>query len=233
MQPLKSVRAVTFDVGGTLLEPWPSVGHVYADVAAQFGIPRVGVEELNQRFASAWKERRGFDYTRPAWRNLVNRTFAGLGPESPSLACFDAIYQRFAQAKSWRVFDDVFPALAALKAHGFKLGIVSNWDERLRPLLDEVQLAGSFDAIVISHEAGHAKPSGEIFHLAASRLGTPIGSMLHVGDGIAEDVVGAQASGAQAALLDRGATQAGSAVVRSLNQLAAVLVEASIKKSTD
>jgi FMN phosphatase YigB (HAD superfamily) len=96
-------------------------------------------------------------------------------------------------------------------------------------LLEETQLAGHFDAIVISHEAGHTKPAGELFHLAANGLATPIGSMLHVGDGIVEDVVGAQASGAQAALLDRGATPAGSAAVRSLNQLAAVLVEASTK----
>ena len=30
MSPLEEIKAVTFDVGGTLIRPWPSVGHVYA-----------------------------------------------------------------------------------------------------------------------------------------------------------------------------------------------------------
>ena len=34
-----SIRAVTFDVGGTLIQVWPSVGHVYADVAVACEMP--------------------------------------------------------------------------------------------------------------------------------------------------------------------------------------------------
>jgi len=177
--------------------------------------------------------RRGFDYSRAAWRDLVNQTFADLCPEPPTLACFDAIYHRFALAKSWSVFGDVRPVLAALKAGGFKLGVISNLDERLCPLLEEIGLAGHFDAIVASHEAGHRKPSAEIFHLAARRLGLSIKAMLHVGDSIAEDVAGAKAAGAQAVLLDRGGRQTGEAAVRSLGQLAAVLGPAPVKTPTD
>ena len=42
------IRAVTFDVGGTLIEPWPSVGHVYAEVAAQHGWAGLSIEALNR-----------------------------------------------------------------------------------------------------------------------------------------------------------------------------------------
>ena len=35
---MENVKAVTFDVGGTLIEPWPSVGHAYAEVAQRHGV---------------------------------------------------------------------------------------------------------------------------------------------------------------------------------------------------
>jgi FMN phosphatase YigB (HAD superfamily) len=57
--------------------------------------------------------------------------------------------------------------------------------------------------------------------------------MLHVGDSIAEDVAGAEASGAQAMLLDRRGARAGRSAIRSLAQLAAVLAQASTKTPTD
>ena len=35
------IKAVTFDVGGTLINPWPSVGDVYVEVAAELECRRV------------------------------------------------------------------------------------------------------------------------------------------------------------------------------------------------
>src|SRR5437773_3154259 len=81
------LRAVTFDVGGTLIEPWPSVGEVYAAVAAPFGLAGVAPEALNRQFAQAWTAREHFDYSRHAWQELVRQTFAGLAPEPPNDAC--------------------------------------------------------------------------------------------------------------------------------------------------
>jgi putative hydrolase of the HAD superfamily len=46
-----------------------------------------------------------------------------------------------------------------LKRRGLKLGIISNWDDRLRPLLRELQLDSYFDSIVISGEAGRKSPT--------------------------------------------------------------------------
>src|SRR6185436_4619282 len=74
------VRAVTLDVGGTLIQPWPSVGHVYAAVASECGVSGLAPESLNHQFKLAWAARAPFDYSRAAWRELVNRTFAGLTP---------------------------------------------------------------------------------------------------------------------------------------------------------
>ena len=66
-------QAITFDIGGTLIEPWPSVGHVYAEVAARFGL-RAEPSELNRRFRDAWRSRQPFDHSRVAWFELVRQT---------------------------------------------------------------------------------------------------------------------------------------------------------------
>jgi putative hydrolase of the HAD superfamily len=218
---LEDIRAVTFDVGGTLIEPWPSVGHVYAEVAERFGIKDVAPEALNRAFASAWRARRNFDYSRDAWQELVNQTFASLWPKSPSRACFTAIYEHFATVGPWHLFDDVLPVLAALKVRGLKLGVISNWDERLRPLLHELGLDVHFDAFTISHETGCAKPDAAIFRCAAAELDVPPACILHVGDSADEDVAGARAAGIHAALLDRKAAQSSSTVLFNLKWLVA------------
>ena len=46
---METVEAITLDVGGTLIEPWPSVGHIYAEVAARHGV-QAEPEELTRRF---------------------------------------------------------------------------------------------------------------------------------------------------------------------------------------
>ena len=55
MNPLSGIQAVTLDVGGTLIEPWPSVGHVYAEIAARFGAPGHAPALLNRQFGEAWR----------------------------------------------------------------------------------------------------------------------------------------------------------------------------------
>lgn len=184
------IQAVTFDVGGTLIEPFPSVGHVYAEVAGRHG-HSVSPDVLNERFRAAWKAKRNFRHSRADWAALVRATFG----EADCDAFFDELYNRFATPDAWRVFDDVRPALSRLKARGLKLGIISNWDERLRPLLNVLELGQFFDAIVISHEVGSCKPAPEIFREAVRRLGIPAERALHVGDSETEDVHGARAVG--------------------------------------
>jgi len=197
---------VTFDVGGTLIHPWPSVGEVYCEVAAEFGYPNLAVAGLNQQFAKAWKSRASFDHSRSAWADLVRQTFDSLIPTPADEALFEALYRRFESAEVWRVYDDVLPVLERLKCAGMRLGIISNWDERLRPLLRELQLDHYFDPIIISCETGAIKPSTRIFERAVQALDLPAEFVLHVGDSLEEDVRGAEESGLRAVLLNRNET---------------------------
>lgn len=215
---LTQVRAVTFDVGGTLIKPSPSVGHIYANVAARHGRKNVPPETLNRRFATAWNARKSFNHTREEWAALVDETF-GESEEKPSETFFPELYDRFAEPEAWHVFEDVLPALNALAAKDFNLGIVSNWDERLRPLLEKLGLSKYFQAVIVSCEVAFTKPSPVIFEQAARMLGDPAGMILHVGDSAAHDVAGAKSAGFQALLLERGQADKGNGVIGSLMEL--------------
>ena len=190
-----TIRAITFDVGGTLIEPWPSVGHVYAQVAARFGVNGIAHEWLTQRFMEAWKARADFDYSQEGWFAIVRETFGAHASKLPP-EFFPAVFDRFAEADCWRIYDDVLPTLNALAEHRVKLGIISNWDSRLRPLLARLNLARHFTAIIVSCEVGASKPDPRLFEQAARSLGVMPTELLHVGDSHAVDVLGAERAGA-------------------------------------
>jgi putative hydrolase of the HAD superfamily len=219
MIPPGPIKAITFDVGGTLLEPWPSVGHVYAQIAANHGLPGLSAPRLNQQFACAWSALKDFNYSRHEWAMLVKETFHGLTEAPPGPELFSELYSHFAQAKAWRLFEDVLPTLDALASHGYKLGVISNWDERLRPLLRQFRLLDYFEAIIISSEVAFAKPSPVIFELAAQKLALPPSAILHVGDSLEADAQGARAAGAQALWLRRENKTAAPGEISSLKEL--------------
>ncbi|RMG86737.1 MAG: HAD family hydrolase, partial [Candidatus Dadabacteria bacterium] len=69
-------------------------------------------------------------------------------------------------------------------------------------------------------EVGAEKPDPEIFHGAARRLGLPPERILHVGDLVREDLLGAQRAGLRAVLVDREGTAPGHRpVVRDLREI--------------
>jgi putative hydrolase of the HAD superfamily len=218
------IRGITFDVGGTLIEPWPSVGHVYAEVAARHGWKDIPPDALNAKFRSAWKTCADFNYTKAGWENLVNQTFAGLGPGPVSF--FPELYERFAEPEVWRVYNDVRATLAELRSRGLRLGVISNWDERLPQLLRRLDLEDCFDSFAISCEVGAVKPSAVIFARSSAGLGLPPGSLLHVGDSRELDVHGAKAAGFRAVRIERGEGVVPAGEIRSLRELPAMLAGA-------
>lgn len=217
------VCAVTFDVGGTLIQPWPSVGHVYADVAARHGGVRLSPEDLNRNFALAWRAKRNFHHTESDWAGLVDKTFDGLVDVPPSRTFFPALYDRFAGPDAWRVWDDTLSALDELASRGIPLAVVSNWDERLRPLLSQLHLKSYFETIAVSCEVAFTKPSPVIFEHVAHKLGIPPQNILHVGDSRTEDLEGARSAGFQALLIDRAASTDRDDTISSLRDLASAL----------
>jgi putative hydrolase of the HAD superfamily len=217
--PRAQIKAVTFDVGGTLIEPWPSVGHVYAEVAARHGLKNLSPEQINSRFKAAWKNREHFDYTRQDWARLVDEVFGEPIATAPGGTFFADLYERFANPDVWRIFEDVEPTLNALASRGIRLAVISNWDERLRGLLRRLNLSRYFEAFAISCEVGFTKPSRFIFQQAAVDLDLRPSAILHVGDSFELDIEGAKAAGFQALRIHRTAKEASSKDLHSLAEL--------------
>lgn len=213
------VQAVTFDVGNTLITTWPSVGHVYAEVAARHGCVGVTPEIFDQRFAAVWPGRLHLAETRSGWELVVDEVFEGLIDTPPSRTFFSELYDRFAQADAWRIYEDVLPTLDRLAAQGLRLAVISNWDERLRDLLRRLKLDVRFETIVVSSEIGHAKPDPAIFAEAMSRLGLPADHILHIGDSAEADLRGARDAGFHALQILRTASLPGPDHLQSLLEL--------------
>src|SRR5215471_19623562 len=126
MQSLNDIQAITFDVGGTLIEPWPSVGEIYAQAAMKHAATNISAEVLKGRFVAAWATRPQFNHTRTEWAALVDETFRGLTERPPSQTFFPELYEHFGRPDAWRMFDDALPALETLASRGVKLGVISN-----------------------------------------------------------------------------------------------------------
>ena len=218
MENLKNVKAVSFDVGGTLIEPWPSVGHAYAEVAGRHGV-QVEPDEVTSRFVNAWQSRGDFAYTKAAWAEIVDQSFAGLTTVLPSQTFFDELYHEFATSKPWQIYSDVLPTLEALGIRKMRLAVISNWDDRLRVLLESLAIAHQFEVVIVSAEVGHTKPLLEIFQTAAEALQLPPDDILHVGDSEKEDHQGALAAGFQSRWLCRDSTEPIGHSITSLEDL--------------
>jgi putative hydrolase of the HAD superfamily len=115
----------------------------------------------------------------------------------------EAFREAFASPRAWTVFDDVRETLGALNADGYRLAILSNWDSRLPRLLDRLELTPFFDVILGSALSGMEKPNRRFYELEAAELALPPSSIVHVGDLVREDYLGARNAGFHALWIDR------------------------------
>ncbi len=125
-----------------------------------------------------------------------------------------------------QLFDDAIPFLENLRARGIKIAIVSNCTENTRPVLTACGVDALADTLVLSCEVGAAKPAPEIFLCALDRLGVSADAAVFVDDQ-AGYCAGSVAVGISAAQIVRGrldgqVPSAGTTVVRSLPEVAAL-----------
>lgn len=220
-----STQAVSFDVGGTLIEPFPSIGQIYASVAAENGFQNLSAKRIQMQFESAWARKNDFDHSEKAWRKMVQMSFTGLIESAACDQFFPELYRRFEDADVWHIHEDVLMTLDELAGRGFRLAIISNWNLCLRPLLKNLGLATFFETISISSEIGFAKPSPVPFEHTLKRLGLPARAMIHVGDSINEDIEGANNACISGILIDRKNVKSKNTISR-LDRLSSILKEA-------
>lgn len=203
------LRALTLDVGHTLLFPEPSVGHIYSRVAARHGVD-IEPEDAGTRFAECWKRTQathtGLIYgtsheeALDFWLRVMDACFTDCAVGADTiLKIRDDLYWVFAKACVWRLHRSFDALLDACARWGVRVAFLSNWDLRLRDLLEDMGLAERVDAVVISAEHGLEKPDPKIFEKALAELGVDSSEALHVGDTWRDDIAAAAAVGMRAA----------------------------------
>jgi len=118
---------------------------------------------------------------------------------------FEELYELFARAECWRLFEDTVPVLDLLKKEGYRLAMISNWDHRLFSIVEQLGLSAYFEQVTASSAVGTAKPGRRIFELALEGMRITAAQGLHVGDSLEDDYHGATRAGLGAVLLDRHA----------------------------
>jgi putative hydrolase of the HAD superfamily len=225
--PPVPIGGVFFDLVGTLIRVRGSVGRQYAAMAARFGIAadpdaidRVFPAALAGAFQGDGPGRspaRAAAAEREAWRGILRRVFEQTGaiePEAGSRplappgfdACFEALFDYFATAGPWQLYPDALPALDRAHAAGLRLGLITNFDARVFPLLEDLRLSDRFDVVAIPAVAGASKPDAAIFHYAVARLHLDPAEATHVGDSEVDDARAASAAGLRGVWLDRSAS---------------------------
>lgn len=125
---------------------------------------------------------------------------ASKGEQAPSGA---AVMDALLASLRFTAFDDVTPALSALRELGLRLVVVSNWDVSLPDVLAGLELTRWLDGVVTSAAVGARKPRREIFERGLELAGVGPDQAMHVGDSLEEDVAGARAAGIEPVLLAR------------------------------
>src|SRR5262249_46826508 len=135
--------------------------------------------------------------------------------------CFRELYDHFARADAWRCEPETTEVFAALSARGHVLGIASNFDHRLRGLVEQLPAFRSISHLVTSSEIGWRKPARAFFEEMCRQAATPPEQILYVGDDPVNDYEGAQAAGMRALLFapDERSTSATDDRIKSLSDL--------------
>ena len=198
---------------GTLFYLTHNVGHHYALVGNELGLS-LDAAKLDTAFNKAWSSmpsRRAIDGPRENddkdwWREVVGKVLTEIAPALSELDrdnFFEIAYEHFAAAGVWELYPEVIGVLEELRPR-FQLAVVSNFDGRLRMILEHLGISKFFSHVFVSSEVGADKPDPKIFRRALAFMKLQPGQALHVGDDPERDWKAASAAGLSIFKLDRG-----------------------------
>jgi HAD superfamily hydrolase (TIGR01549 family) len=232
------VRAILFDLDGTLRYNRPSSVQVFYDQAAHLGVED---SPQNRRQATRWwhyywaqstelmEDLKVYvDKEEAFWINYSRRHLVALGcPPDLALELAPQMHRYMSseyQPEDW-VPPEVPATLQALQAAGFRLAVLSNRTSPCTDYLGTLGLEGFFDQALVAGELACWKPDPEIFRLALQRCGAQPEETLYVGDNYYADVVGARRAGLRPVLIDPEGLfpEAGCEVIHSLGDLPQIL----------
>lgn len=208
-------KVILLDAVGTVIEPFPGVADAYQAIGRSAGV-EIDLATIRRRFqeaiglysVAAFQSAQGaadphrtdeaVEYRR--WQSIVQHVLAPNLPQRN--AVFEMLWYHFSEPRNWQLFADVRPALAQLHQAGYRLGLASNFDRRLKPIAEE--LLGEFDLeLFVSSEVGWVKPAEAYYAEVTRRLALRTEEILVIGDDYENDVAAPRRFGWQAWFLNR------------------------------
>lgn len=179
-----SVRAVLFDLDGTLIDSAPDLAGAGNDMREARGLPRLPLEHFRPMVGSGA-------------RGMLGRAL-DVQPGHPEFESLrDEFLQRYEarMTRETRVFASVRPVLDVLNRDTRAWGIVTNKATRFsEPLVRALGLLDEAATLVCGDTTPHSKPHPAPLLEAARRLGVDAAHCVYVGDDL-RDVQAGHAAG--------------------------------------
>ncbi|MEM2118391.1 MAG: HAD family hydrolase [Candidatus Bathyarchaeia archaeon] len=222
MPETRKIKAVLFDLGGTLVKT-AHVHEIHRRILKAHGIivPLDRIAEahgINQKELDIEEMARLGEKYWIKW-NLRILERLGIKENREFLARkIDELWWEYAELTA---YPDVQETLAELSNKGIKMGIVTNGTEKdFKQVLQRLNLAGYFDIVVGVDACKKAKPHKEIFLHALAKLRVKPDETIFVGDSVEHDYEGARKAGLKPVLIDRdGKGNANLDSIRHLTEL--------------
>jgi HAD superfamily hydrolase (TIGR01509 family) len=187
------LEVVFLDIGGVLYDD-----RVYAEAW------RRALREAGADFTDE-----AFDREYAACKAAQDRSFrrslatAFLGPDA-DLRALQARAARHWHYPPSALHDDVVPCLEALRAAGYRLGVIANQPSRVRDAMRRDGLVPFFEVWGVSDDLGLQKPDPALFVHAVRTAGADAARTVMVGDRLDYDVRPARAAGMRTVWVLRG-----------------------------
>ena len=208
------IKAIFFDLDGTLRHNLPSGGEFFADHAIRLGVQATRDDRLR---AMRWEhfywansselmaDKRAYPDDKLFWDQYARRRLGALGASrahAEALAPQLTAYMLESYRPRSIVPEDAMRLLPALQRAGYLLALISN---REQPYVEEITtlgLAPFFGLVLAGGELKMWKPEPYIFAHACKRLGIAPAEAIYVGDNYYADVIGSRRAGLQPVLYD-------------------------------
>ena len=199
------LKAVLLDVDFTLFRPGPELGpEGYERAGSRHGLALdpVRYEEARLGAFADFEAHPELVHDEDVWIRFTEDIVRGMGGAGDGArSCAIDIVREWERHENFFLYDDALPALEVLRAHGLRLGLVSNGQRDLDEFARHHGL--DVDVCVGSMRHGRVKPHRSIFESALRSLDAAPDEAAMVGDNVADDIVGARALGMRAILVDR------------------------------
>jgi 2-haloalkanoic acid dehalogenase type II len=204
---LHGVKAVIFDLGGTLIR---TADHavIFQRILEANGFD-VPVDEIRRAQEKAEEEmsRETDTYAELAdefWNQWNSRVLELIGVEIGKASVAQKLTSEWFDYADVALYPDVADVLKTLKMRGIKLALVTNGlQSDVDAILPKVGLTRVFDLVVASDTVGKPKPDPAMFRYTMTGLGVEAKDVLCVGDDPEKDCECAAKLGVKSLLIDR------------------------------